>query len=144
MPVQGVSKVLDTDPETAFGAIQVDPQKTILKRRKGVSQPKETSLQLLHRLFGKDVYDLFPESLMDSVNKAHAFWLANPDPYLVTEFDTAKEAADCLALMRAYAEIAEPEGYTIRQDKDSDPNVLYWKATKRIRRQGRTDDGDDE
>jgi hypothetical protein len=128
-PVQIVSS---PDP-TNFGAIQVNPNKTV---RRTVARPatkSETSLQALKRMFGDVVFDIIPTEVREAIDVAYKFYLENPDAYLVTEFDTGKSRDDALAVMRAYAEIANPAGYTIRTLKDAADFELHWRVQSRIK-----------
>lgn len=109
-------------------------QETITKEKKKARvKPPETSLQVLHRLFGDEVYSLFPDALMESVDKMYAFCKESMDAYQVTEFDSEEDKHNSLALIRAYAEIAPDGGYTIRVDWDAPENVLQWRVIDRIK-----------
>ena len=105
---------------------------------------RESSLQLLKRLFGDAVFDLFPADLMSAVDDAYKFWQANPDSYLLTRFDDMQSLRDAEALMRAYAEVADPAGYTIRTVGSDEPLVLSWRAQTRRTVKSKDDDTDDE
>ena len=109
--------------------------------RKAQAADAETSLQLLKRLFGDDVYDVFPPDLMSAVDDAYKFWRDNPNSYLATRFEDMTSLRDAEKLMRAYSEVAGEEGYTIRTVGSDDPLVLVWRAqTRRTVKKGEEDE----
>ena len=137
-----VLEVLDP-PETELPDFSEMIQKSERRQinRAAQKDTRETSLQLLRRLFGEDVYDLFPDDLMSAVDDAYKFWQDNPNSYLVTPFEDMQSLRDAEALMRAYAEIAPGGGYTIRTVGSDDPLHLTWRAqTRRSVKKGEDDE----
>ncbi len=100
-------------------------------RAVAVAKAREPQMRALRRILGEVVLGIFPQGLIDSVEKAYVHWQEHPEGYLVTEFDTAQERDDSLAVMRAYCECAGTKGYTIRTETDSPPNVLVWRVQTR-------------
>jgi ferredoxin-NADP reductase len=127
-------EILTEDRMELLTALFQDRQETVTKRKKAAAQTRnETSLQLLFRLFGTDIYDCFPESLMESAEKMREWSKEHVDAYVITKFETEQDKLNSLGLLRAYGEIAPDGGYTVRVDWDSAPNVLHWKITTRRR-----------
>jgi len=148
-----VVEMAKTEPEELLtpGQLEVigerlaERQETISRRKKAVRPTRnETSLQLLHRLFGDEVYTLFPDSLLKSVDDAYAFGKTQVDAYLVTEFPNEQEKLDAMGLIRAYCEIAPNGGYTMRIDWESEANVLHWRIIDRIKHNRSKDQEGDE
>jgi hypothetical protein len=121
------------DPDRKPNPNLVDPTRTVTRQRVTRQGPSETSLQTLKRLFGEVVFEMFPQEIIEAVDASYNFWQEHPDSYLVTPFESEAAKNDALALMRAYAEIADPDGYTIRTLKDSPDSELHWRAQNRIK-----------
>lgn len=106
-----------------------DPNAPATPERK----PIEPTIHALRRILGTVVKDIFPEEFADAVEAGYRFWEANPSSYLDTLFDSAQERDDSLICMRAYAEIAGPngDGYTIATRSHDNPAMLVWRAQTR-------------
>jgi LmbE family N-acetylglucosaminyl deacetylase len=136
-----VGEVKDLNPATEPNAVVIPFGKTVERHPDGLAtgetpqKYREPQIHLLARVLGEIVYDIFPEAFKDAVEAGYAFWVAHPSSYLDTEFDTAEERDDSLAVMRAYAEIAgdNGEGYTIATRVHEDPKMLVWRAQTRRR-----------
>ena|SRR5713226_1432982 len=139
-----VDPLTDDDDETArreldtvFRALGADPAKMVTAKR-AVAAKVEPVMAGLRRILGDEVLDIFPRPLMEAVDRSYQIWLANPDSYLPTQFDTEQEKKDSLHVMRAYAECAPDGPYTIRTLSDENPALLIWRAQTR---RGSRDDG---
>jgi hypothetical protein len=125
-----LAPVPDAKPP-ARALITVDTDKTHKRVARRTDAPHETVLQSLKRILGDSVLDIIPTDVQEAVEAAYKFWSEHSDSYLVTPFDDQKGRDDALAVMKAYAEIAPNGPYTIRTDKDSEPEVLLWRAQTR-------------
>jgi hypothetical protein len=119
----------DTD-EFDFSML-APPEELVRAREKKAAEKREPVMRGLRRILGDSVLDIFPQPLMASVDAAYKVWLANPDSYIPTKFDTEQSKLDALHVMRAYAECADDGGYTIRSLADPDPCMLIWRAQNR-------------
>lgn len=116
----------------AFGRLAIAEENvTTVAKEKTASEPREAQMAALRRIFGDGVLEIFPKELREAVDNCYAFWQANPDSYINTQFDTADELRDSLIAMRAYAECADNGGYTIRTLSKEDPTLLTWRAQNR-------------
>lgn len=93
-------------------------------------------MRSLRRILGDAIMDVFPDGLVTAVDDAYKFWLATPDSYLITDFDSEQDKQDSLTVMRAYADCADDGGYTIRTLADEDPRRLVWRAQTRRKVRG--------
>ena len=92
---------------------------------------KEPTMRALRRILGDGVLAIFPPDLMTSVDKAFRHWQEHPDSFLVTPFDTEQERDDTLLVLRAYAECAGEDGYTVYTEAAPEANVLHWRVQTR-------------
>ena len=118
-------------PASATPEIKIDETKTVTKKRERSTSPAETTLQALYRILGDAVLEIIPEGVQNAVEASHKFWQQHPDSFLVTDFDSQQSRNDALTVMKAYAEIRPGGPLTIRQDHDSAPEVLHWRAQTR-------------
>jgi hypothetical protein len=125
-----LESVPDLKP-TARPLITVDTEKIHRRTAKRTDTVHETVLQQLRRILGEPVLELIPKDVQEAVEAAYIFWKEHSDSYLITPFDDQQGRDDALAVMKAYAEIAPNGPYTIRTDKDSEPEVLLWRAQTR-------------
>jgi hypothetical protein len=116
---------------TARPLITVDTEKVHKKVVVRNDAPHETTLQALRRILGDSVLDLIPTDVQGAVEAAYKFWKDHSDSYLITPFDDQQGRDDALIVMKAYAEIAPNGPYTVRVDKNSEPEVLLWRAQTR-------------
>jgi hypothetical protein len=123
----------------AISAVQEENRQTVTRRKRAAQEQSETALQTLHRLFGDQVYDLFPPELIKSVDTMHVYGKTHADEYILTPFDSERDKLDSWALIKAYCEIAPNGGYTIRVDWNQDANMLAWKIQDRRKRKPRED-----
>jgi hypothetical protein len=107
------------------------PAELVTARQAHAAEKKEPVMRGLRRILGDIVLEIFPQPLMDAVDSAYKVWLANPDSYIPTAFDSEQDKADSLHVMRAYAECAGEHGYTIRTLADPDPTLLIWRVSNR-------------
>lgn len=135
MSKDNVTELLTPEPKETvipFGQTTIrTPEKASAEKAK---QPyREPQMKALRRIFGDVVLEIFPQTFIDAVELAYRFWFDHPDSYLDTLFDTEQEKNDSLTAMRAYAEIAGPEGegYTISTRTHDDPCMLVWRAQTR-------------
>lgn len=101
------------------------------RARKPEQVKVEPTMRALRRILGDDVLNIFPEGLTEQVDKLYQFCSEDAELWPEIEFDTESERNDTLALMRAYAECAGTTGYTVRQDRTTEPNVLRFRVTNR-------------
>jgi len=113
-----------------FGKLVTDKTVSGKKSRSGRAN-REPQMRALRRILGDGIMGIFPEELMKSVDAAHEFWQTNGDDFLVTDFDTVQDKEDSVTVMRAYAECAQDNGYSVYTRSDDDPLRLVWKVAKR-------------
>lgn len=117
-----------TPPE--FPALETGQVRRVEKKA-AVSQKREPQMAALRRILGDGVLGIFPDGIIQAVDRSYQFWQANPDSFLDTPFETVQEKEDALTVMRAYAECAPTGPYTIRTVAMEDPRVLSWRAQNR-------------
>ena len=98
---------------------------------KATHKYREPQFRTLKRVLGDQVLDIFPSEFIDSVEAGYKFWQEHPRSYIDTVFASEQERDDVLAIMRAYAEAANEQGYTIATLADPDPRKLVWRAQTR-------------
>ena len=91
----------------------------------------EPQMRALRRILGDTVLDLFPQAVMDTIDALIEIHAADTSAYAEAAFDTEQDRDDCLTLMRAYAECADQERLSIRQDKDTDATALRFRVVVR-------------
>jgi hypothetical protein len=128
--LKGVDPLADDEPSDRFAHLATVGEKQITHER-AVAKKAEPVMAGLVRILGVTVLDIFPQALRDAVDKSYDIWMANPDVYLPTPFDTEQDKLDSLHVMRAYAECSPKGPYTIRTVKDDDPCLLVWRAQTR-------------
>jgi hypothetical protein len=128
------------DPGTGqdFGAL-VTEQVHTRPPRTARRVSREPQMRALRRILGDQVLDIFPQGLMDSVEGGYKFWETHVDSYIVTAFESEQDRDDALAVMRAYAECAGEDGYTIATQNVGEKHELTWRTQKR-RGSATTDD----
>lgn len=92
---------------------------------------REMSMHALRRILGDEVLDIFPEGIIETTDELFKLHSQDKEAYAFVTFETARDRDDALALMRAYAECADDPGYTIRTDRDTEPNELRFRVTLR-------------
>jgi len=113
-------------------AMRLAQGKTFTPPRKTQKQEtKEPQMRALRRILGDSVLEIIPEGVRSAVDASYKFWQEHPDSYQDTPMDSAQEREDALLVMRAYAEMAGDDGYTIRTVNDEDPAKFYWRAQNR-------------
>ncbi len=125
-----VSDTMENSPHNPFTALAGEAPHTVTRKAAGVVR-NEPTMAGLRRVLGDGVLAIFPQELMDAVDRAYVIWKENPDVYLPTPFDTEQDRADSLTVMRAYAECAPKGPYTIRTLSDPNPLLLIWRAQNR-------------
>ena len=100
-------------------------------RTRSGTPAREPSMRALVRILGTEVLDIFPEGIIETVDALAKDHAADKAKYAWVVFDSEDEAADALALMRAYAESTTDPGVSIRQDKATEPNELRFRVTFR-------------
>jgi hypothetical protein len=121
-----LSEVPDVGEAPSFAVLQAKHD-SVLKTRKAAAKTAETELQLLHRLFGNIVRDIFPAEVQQAASAAYKFWQEHPDSYLVTEFPDEKAKLDAMATLRAWCQVAPEWPISLRIDWDSPANVAHWR-----------------
>jgi hypothetical protein len=101
------------------------------KTARRTTDVRETSMHALRRILGDEVLDVFPEGIVDTTDALFEEHAKNKDAWADVTFETASDRNDALALLRAYAECADDPGYTIRQDRTTEPNVLRFRVVVR-------------
>jgi hypothetical protein len=126
------------DPEATIVAKAFEQdflEKSVVREREKSAQAerakKDPLMRALRNILGDVVLDIFPQPLRDAVDKAYTFWREHPDSFLDTTFASVEEKFDSLTVMRAYADCAGENGYTIRTDAHADPLVLSWRVQNR-------------
>lgn len=95
-------------------------------------------MRALRRILGDEVLDVFPEGFTELVDALYDICKDDKDKWIDAAYGTASERNDALALMRAYAECADVSGYTIRTDRDAEPNELRFRVVTRKGSKGET------
>ena len=117
---------------TGFGAAIAGAQSVTREARtRKTTDVRETSMHALRRILGDDVLDIFPEGIIETADLLFEAHAKDMDAWAEVQFDDAQERNDALALMRAYAECADDPGYTIRQDRTTEPDVLRFRVVVR-------------
>jgi hypothetical protein len=129
------------DSESGFASL-LGGAKAVQKQRakpagSGVTEP---TMRALRRILGDDVLDIFPEGLPNQVDELFDVCMENADFWAEVECESVQERNDLLALMKAYAECAGEKGYTVRQDRTADSDVLRCRV---VPRKGSGSDSDD-
>jgi hypothetical protein len=101
------------------------------RSRARTTEIREPSMHAMRRILGDEVLDLFPDGIVETCDELFKLHKEDTDQWAEVRFDSAADRNDALALMRAYAECADDPGYTIRQDKATDPDVLRFRVTVR-------------
>jgi hypothetical protein len=110
-----------------LSGLKAQKHKTV-EKRKAAAQTKETTLQLLLRLFGDSIRGIFPKEIGEAVEAAFEHYKTHPDSFLVTEWGSEQEKIDTLAILRAWCEIAPGDRLSVHVDWDSEPEVLHWRV----------------
>lgn len=133
--------------ETAFLSALAEGAKDVKRERKPrkVHDKVEPRMRALRRILGDDVLDIFPEGFIDTIDGYYIAHSAKEDLWSEVVLDSPEELRDTLILMRAYAECADGNGYTVRQDRDTDPTLLRFRVVPRMTRNSDSDvEADDE
>ena len=101
------------------------------KSQRRTTDVRETSMHALRRILGDEVLDIFPEGIVETADQLFAVHAKDPDAWAAVIFDSPRERNDALALLRAYAECADDPGYTIRQDRTTEPEELRFRVVVR-------------
>lgn len=109
------------------GAATVQRDKT----HRRTTDVRESSMHALRRILGDEVLDIFPDGIIETADALFEAHGKDTNAWAEVQFDDADERNDALALMRAYAECADDPGYTIRQDRSTEPDVLRFRVVVR-------------
>ncbi len=101
-------------------------------------------MRKLRRILGEHVLELIPAEVREAVDTVYRFGKVNPEAFQYTPFDSPDQKDNALETMRAYAEMAGDNGYTIYVQADEDPDLLIWKVTDRRTRKGKGQEGSGE
>lgn len=101
-------------------------------------------MRKLRRILGDDVLNIIPITVRYAVDTVYKFSKINPEAFQYTPFDSEQDKLDSLDTMRAYAEMAGDNGYTIYVQADQDPSLLIWKVSERRTRKSRDSEGSGE
>lgn len=113
---------------------------SLLSSHKPVTKPKaqptgtgavEPTMRALRRILGDVVLDIFPAGITENVDELFDLCQEDSEFWAEVECESVQERNDLLALMRAYAECAGEKGYTIRQDRTADADVLRCRVVTR-------------
>lgn len=108
------------------------------KAARSQSEKIEPTMRALRRILGDYVLEVFPEGFCEAIDGLFKVHAEDADMWAVAEYGNRQERDDALKLMRAYAECAGDKGYTIRQDKETDAEVLRFRV---VVRRGSNSDG---
>jgi hypothetical protein len=112
----------------------------LLDSASGVQKPRaskpeavkvEPTMRALRRILGEDVLDFFPIGIVDNTDRLYDLCAENADFWAEIKCESVAERNDLLALMRAYAECARTNGYTVRQDRTAGDTVLRCRVIPR-------------
>ena len=131
-----------SSPKSVAGLFGNAQTHTRVRANKPSAVKVEPTMRALRRILGDDVLDIFPEGLAENVDALYEAHTKESDQWAEIPLDTVQERDDLLALMRAYAECANHDGYTIRQDRTAEPTVLRVRVTTR-KGSGKPDESDD-